>query len=265
MLGAFYGEGGDVDVAAAFHGFADGAAEGFIVPAGGFVVASAIGAFHEHDVYIRHGDGVLQKFVVSSAYISGEEEAFMFAAIVLIFNIEYNLGGAEDVTGIVEGEGDAGGYGEGDFIADVNEAAEAQFCILFGVDDLSHIAVTSFAEAHFVEEFAVAFLDACGVCQHDLAEVSGGMGGIDEAFEAFFDEVGKVSRVVDMGVGEDDAIHAGGVEVGEVSVDAELVFPVTLVHAAVQEDFFAVDFQQVLGACSCFSCAAEVNFHHSLI
>ena len=113
--------------------------------------------------------------------------------VFLVIDIKHNLRGAENVACIVEGERDTRGDGEGNLIPDVDESAQTGFGILLGVDDFRHLAAAAFACAHLVEELAVAFLDAGGVCQHNLAEVACGMCAVHEALEPLLDQIREVA------------------------------------------------------------------------
>lgn len=61
------------------------------------------------------------------------------------------------------------------------------------------------------------------------------------------------------------AIHLCRVEVRELTVNAHLVFTVSLVHTAIQKNFLSVYFQQMLGTSRCFSCSTKMNFHYSVL
>ena len=73
-------------------------------------------------------------------------------------------------------------------------------------------------EAFFVEVGGVFHLDFGGVHEHEGGDGGGGGGAVDGAAVALFDEVGEVSAVVDVAVGEDDEVDFFGVEV-EAAVD----------------------------------------------
>lgn len=60
-------------------------------------------------------------------------------------------------------------------------------------------------------------------------------------------------------------MHCLGVKIGKISIDAQLVFAVSLVHPAIQQDALAVYLQQMLGTGRRFSCSAKVNFHQLVI
>jgi len=163
------------------------------------------------------------------------------------------------MASVEEGEGDARGDHHGAVVADVDELTKAEVSVDFCVERFD--GWEAFLFAFFVEPFAVAFLDFCGVWEHDLTEVAGGEGGVDISVEAFFCEIGEVSCVVDVGVGKDDVVDVGGVEVGEAAVDFVGIKASALIESAVEEDFGAVNFEEVLRARGRASGAAEFDFH----
>ena len=81
----------------------------------------------------------------------------------------------------------------------------------------------------------VADLDARRVAEHVGAEIARGGGAVDAAAEAGFDERGEGSRVIDVGVREDDGVGGDGFG-GELGVAGARFLAATLVHAAVDEE-----------------------------
>lgn len=205
LLGALHCEGGDDDFSAAFDGAQDNFRKRLINAGRCEVLAAAVGAFHEEKVHVRDGHWIAKDFIAATANIAGEEEAFRLSAIVLILHVENDLGGAEDMAGIDESELDAIRDVDGAVIGKGHELAEAFFRILFIVEWLDFLK--AFAFAVFVYPVDIVFLDACGIAEHDLAEIAGGVGAVDGAGEALAGKVRKVSAVIDMGVGEDHEVH----------------------------------------------------------
>ena len=55
-------------------------------------------------------------------------------------------------------------------------------------------------EELLVHELGVFFLDVAAIQQHDLAEIAGRRGAVNQSMEAFSDKLGNISAVVDMSV-----------------------------------------------------------------
>jgi hypothetical protein len=224
---------------------------------GVFVFAAAVGRLHDHVVDVFAAFGGVEKVIAGAADIAGEQEAEVFFASE-VFDVEDDLGGTEDVTGVDESECDAFGDGEGAVVADGDELAEDVFGVGEGVAGGEEFEVVAFAV--FVEPLDVHFMDVSGVGEHDAAEVAGGGGGVDVAIEAVVAELREVAAVVDVGVGEDNAVDLLGVE-GEGAVAFHGLGATTLEEATIEEDALAVDFEEVLRTGGGAGGAAEFDFH----
>ena len=77
--------------------------------------------------------------------------------------------------------------------------------ILFGVERLDGWLAAP--GALLVDELCVRFLDVTGVCDHQTSQVSRGMRRKNIALVSLLDQVGKISRVVNVSMGEDDRVH----------------------------------------------------------
>ena len=96
--------------------------------------------------------------------------------------------------------------------------------------------------------------------QHHRAQVAGGRGAEDVALKAVFDQTGDAARVIDVGVGKDQAVDLRALAViAAVFLKGLLAF--ALKQAAVEHDGFAVDLEQMLRAGHGTGCAIEGNFH----
>ena len=103
-----------------------------------------------------------------------------------------------------------------------------------------------------------------GIDQHDVAQVGGGLGGVDRAAEAGFDQAGQVAAVIDVGVREDHRIDIRRLE-AEAAVALVGLGARALVQPAVEQDGVPVDLEQVLGAGDSLGGAVEVDFHACLL
>ena len=82
---------------------------------------------------------------------------------------------------------------------------------------------------------ALLFLDVRAVGQHHARQVGGRRGRVDRPAEAAGGQPGQQSRVVDVGVGEDDEIERRGVEVQRARV-LFVGVPPALEHPAVDQE-----------------------------
>lgn len=257
LLGAFDGERRDDDAGATAADAIDDFTDVVRSVGSVFVFAAAVSGLHDHVVDVFAAFGGVEEVVAGAADIAGEQEAEAFFARE-VFDVEDDLGGADDVTGVDESEGYAFGDGEGSVVADGNELAQDVFGVDAGVARGEEFQVVAFAV--FVEPLDVHFMDVSGVREHDAAEVASGGGGVDIAGEAVVAELREVPAVVDVGVGEDDAVDLFGVE-GEGAVAFHGLGTSALVETAIEEDALAVDFEEMLragrGACG----TAEFDLH----
>jgi len=181
--------------------------------------------------------GVAEDEHVVAAEVAGEEEAFFSFE-----EVDGDEGGAEEVTGVVEGGDDAGEDFDILFIWRGFEALHGGVYVVEAVERLEE--VLALARTFLVDVFDVFDLEVCGVAEHDVAQVYGGGCREDVAAEAIAYEGGDVSAVVDMGVAEEYLVDRGGVE-GEVAVAFEGFLALALHESAVEEDARIVDFEQV--------------------
>ena len=103
----------------------------------------------------------------------------------------------------------------------------------------------------------VGFLDAGGIHEHDPQQVAGQAGGDDGPLKAVFHQQGQTAAVVDVGVGDQNAVDLPGGE-GQ-GVVLQLVAP--LLKAAVDEQLLPPGFQHMAGAGDFLVGAVESQFH----
>ena len=88
------------------------------------------------------------------------------------------------------------------------------------------------------------------VRQQDGAQLLSGLGAVDPAFEALFDQLGQQSAVVHMGVGQDYRLNIGRIEHEVFFIKGFHQFG-TLEHTAVQQYLPAADFYHIAGTGYC--------------
>ena len=222
----------------------------------GRVVAVAVGALREEHVDAGHRLGVLQDGHVALADVAREEQAARLAAALVV---EADLGGAENVAGVVEGQAQALGELDRLVVVDRREKTHRAVDVLLLVQQLEGDLVLGLAPA--VDALDVVLLDVRRVAKHQVAEVDSGGRGVDAAAEALPDERRQVAAVVHMGVGEDDRLDVGGTE-REVAVALEGLLAVALEGSAVEEEAMAVPVHEVHGAGGGLSGAEELEIQH---
>jgi hypothetical protein len=111
-----------------------------------------------------------------------------------------------------------------------------------------------------VDELHVLFLDRGAVHEHYCAQVAGCRRAEDIALKSVPDQTGDPARVIDVGVGKNQAVDVLALAgIAAVSLEGFLAF--ALKHATVEHDGFAVNFDQVLRTGHGTGGAIEGNFH----
>ena len=96
-------EGRDDDLAFLFESAVQNVAEKIVRLGGEFVLPVSVSALHEEDIDILGHRWIPEKLIVAASHIAGKEEAL---ATAVLHDVEDNLGRAENVSGVDEGEGD---------------------------------------------------------------------------------------------------------------------------------------------------------------
>ena len=237
VLGTAYGEGGDDDLALLLDGVFDEFQDFVIAARFGHVTAIAVGAFDLEEVHVFHRFGITQDIVIPSANIAGEEVAELLAVLT---DIKDHLGGAQNVTGILEGERDPIGDKHGAVVTEGHELVRGHLRILDGVEGFD--GFQTFLDAVLGDELRVCLLDLGGVGKHHTGQIAGGKGAVDVPPETLFAEVGEVTAVIDVRVAQDGAIDLRGIKL-KAAVAAGHLFAMTLEEAAFQQDSLTVHLQ----------------------
>ena len=84
-----------------------------------------------------------------------------------------------------------------------------------------------------------------GIWQHDAAEVTRGWRGVDVSIKAAFAEMRQIACVIDVRVGEDDAVDLFRIK-REVAIALHRLRTAALIESAIQEDACFIDLDEML-------------------
>jgi hypothetical protein len=195
--------------------------------------------------------------VTATADIPREEEAKLPLGGELL-DIEHDLSGAKDVPSIDKSELHAVRDRHRPTVSGGYELAKGTIGIDGGVEWFRvGLAV---ATGVLAQPTDVVRLDLGAILKHDLADVPGGVGGVDVPGEAPSAEVGEIATVIDVGVGQDHAVDLCGIE-GKVEVALVGLRPMPLEETAIEENALAVDLKEVLRTGGGLGGAAEGDLH----
>jgi len=203
--------------------------------------AIAIGGFHENVIGLVHLRRIAHDGLIRAAHVAAEQHAAGFA-VLLDAHVDDRR--AQNVAGLAERRGDAVGDLYGRLVPHPLEQGPGRLgvggCIERddGIRTFASLPLVSFALI-----FGVFFLEPGGV-QHDDAGDLGGRGGaVHRSGESLLDQLGQQAAMVQMGVGQEHRVDAGGREVERLPVaPLELSF---LIQAAVDQQPRSVDFEHV--------------------
>ena len=106
----------------------------------------------------------------------------------------------------------------------------------------------------------VPFLQARRVLPEHVAQVAGGVLGVNGAAEALLDQERQAARVVQVRVAQDHGVDPRGIEWEWLAV-ALLLLAATLDQAAVEQDPMGPDLQHVAGTGDATRGAVEFDLH----
>ena len=256
LLGTTHGEGGNDHIAAPVKSPLDVHSQlaHSIAPLTG-VVAVAVGGFQHQVVRLRHLLGVVDNRLVLVAHVAGEGD---FSRLLPFRQPQLDGGGAKEVTDIRQPEGDALAYPDHFTVVAPAELVQRAFRIRQGIGGLHHRGAGALRLP--VAPLSFGLLDVGGVPEHDIAEVAGGVGGVDGALEAVLVQLGDHAGVVDMGMGQKYRLNLVGAD-GKGDILEHIG---TLLHAAVHHVILAANFQQCAAAGNLVGSADKLNFHSEI-
>ena len=239
FLGAAHGEAGDDQVAAPVEGVLQDGGQGGHIVWPGAVAAVAVGGLHHHIVRLMDGLGVPQQGLMGVADVAGKDD---LAGLLPFGDPQLDGRGAQKVAHVGEAGADVRPHLHRLAVVHFMEQGQGGLGVLHGVKGLILLAAGAFGLA--VAPLGLELLDVGGVAQHDAAQLGGGPGGEDRAFVAVLHHQGDAPGVVDVGVGQQHAVHlAGGQGQGLVLVDVA-----ALLHAAVHHQVETAGLQKIAAA-----------------
>jgi hypothetical protein len=123
-------------------------------------------------------------------------------------DVQDDLRGAQDVASVQKSGAHARKRLEAPLVGLADELFERAYGVLLVVEGADGLKIGVAGEAP-VQVGGIAGLDACGVAQHDRAQVARCRGGVDVARKAACHQRREVPRVVEVRVGEE---HRGSVQ-----------------------------------------------------
>ena len=262
MLGAADGEGGADEAAAALDGTVDDIGQ-FALDSGEILVeAVTVGGLHDEVVGGREVLGITDDRQVFASDIAGEDER---AALVIVLDVHVDAGGSEHVAGVVGAAGEARTGLERLTKRDALHQRDGGLGVsgrIEGFHDLGGVFITEGTAALFPfrHEQGVLLLDVCRIGQHGGAEIDGARSGKDGSLKPVLHEGGQVPGMVDMGVGEDDALDGRGGK-GEGCVAVAGIGAAALIEPAVKKVAPTLDLELVHGAGDGLGSAPKIEFH----
>lgn len=190
------------------------------------------------------------------ADIAREDDA---GGLVVFGHFQPQGAGTEDVPRIIIGDLDARGGLEILMVGHGMQELGGLEGVLGGVQGLGRVLE---AAAAVLFGFPLGFhlLDVGAVLQHDVQQLTGGLGAIDGFAEPFAHHEGQQTGMVDVRVGHEDEVDiARGVGTG-IAV-ALLDGLVALMHAAVDTETLAAGLYHITGAGNGLGSAKKLDFH----
>ena len=220
------------------------------------VVPVGIGGFNQQNVGACGILVVADDRLVRLSEVSGEEKPVALAPVLP--DVELHQGRTENMPGVEKLERYPFGDLPGFVHVQGREKLHQHIDVAFIVQRLEQ--GLALLRAPLVDVFKVALLQETGVSQHHVAEIRRGMAREHATAESLSDELRKVARMVDMGVGKDHVVDGLRID-GKLSVLLESLFAVPLVEAALEEYALAVRLDEVHRAGRSAGSSVECDFH----
>jgi len=217
-----------------------------------------VGALHDQDVgAVGEWNGVTNYWDISSSDIAAEHKA-PFSAGLLVFDVEDDMCAAQHVTCIDQGEMDTGEKLMAPVVAQTHELLHGFGRIGLGIEGLEE--ALAFLLATAIDEFHVLLLDKGAVHEHNGTQVPGCRCAENVTVKTVLDETGDTTRVINVGMGKNQAVDGFAIT-QFTAVSLVGLLTLALEQAAVEQDFFVVYLEHVLGSGDGLGGSLEGNFH----
>ncbi len=227
FLGAAYRKAGNDHIAAPVQGGLQNLGQFPDIVGARRMVPVAVGGFHDDEVRFLEISGVPQKRLVDVADVAGKDDSL---GLAVFGDPQRNAGTAQQVSHI----------GKDRFHLVKNfhrravllglEQAHGVLGILDGVFRFDLIPAAALGFAVFPLGFL--FLNVSRVLQHDLAQIHGGVRGINGAAEPIFIEMRDHARMVNVSMGHQNRFDLGRCA-GQLGIFIHIA---PLLHAAVHQE-----------------------------
>ena len=239
LLGTAHRKAGDDHIAAPVKGALQDPAQLPHIVRAGTVAAVAIRRLHKHIVCVPDRCRVLDDGLMLVADVPGKDQLGGGAALS---DPDLDAGRTQQMAHIDEADHKARGQLDLSVILHAPEQLHGRLGILHGVHRLHRLGTGTLRLA--VLPLSFKLLNVGRVPQHDAAQLSRGLGGIDPAPEAVAHQQRQLACVVDMRMGHQHAVNFTRCHrEGLVLVDI-----LALLHAAVDEVALPSCFQQSAAA-----------------
>jgi len=243
LLGSSHGKGGNQERPAPLVGLIDNPLQFLFRLRVGRMLTVAVGALHDEDIraLAQHGR-IIDDGNPAPPNIAAEDQPEV-AILLLIMDVENHVGTAHHMAGIHQGEMHAGQDLPLAVITDADELIHGRDHIVLGVEGFKFLLPVLSAE--LIDEGHVLFLDVRGIHKHHRAEVAGGRGADNISPEPFLDQAGDAAGMIDVGVGQDQAIEILS-RAKAVAVEFEGLLALALKQPAIKKNPLAVHLKQML-------------------
>ena len=207
----------------------------------------------DHQVFrFRNGLGVVDDGLVGVAHVAAEND---FPGFLALGQPQFNGGRAQQMSRVVHPEDDALGHLENLLILAGPQQPDGGLRVVHVIDRLHRGLTCPFRLPAL--PLGLGLLNVGAVQQHNPAQVTGGLGGVDGSGEAVLAQLGQHTRMVNMGMGQEHRLNLPRVHrQGHILENIR-----SLLHTAVHQIEPASHLQQGAAAGDLMGGADELNFH----
>lgn len=169
-----------------------------------FMIAISVRRFHDHNVCSTLGRRrIANDWQSIAANVAGKHDAFCLA---MFGYFEHHRSGSQNVPRFNKLCTHSGNDIKPFFVRNTDHLPLRLRCIIRRVQRRRMLLSAS------RQKFGILFLDMCGVCQHDGAQVAGGGSGPDRVPESLVDQKRQATGMIDMRVRQHDCVESFRIE-----------------------------------------------------